>query len=116
LAAIIAELKGWQVTYLGANLPSEEIAAAVKFTNATAVTVSISFNTDDHVVQKELRRLRKLLGNDIALIVGGRAACYYEAVLNEVGVIKIKSYEHFREYLDQLENEKSNAPLLETSL
>ncbi|MGR8942439.1 MAG: MerR family transcriptional regulator, partial [Gammaproteobacteria bacterium] len=57
LAAIIAELKGWQVTYLGANLPAEEIAAAVKFTNATAVTISISFNTDDHVVQKEIRRL-----------------------------------------------------------
>jgi DNA-binding transcriptional MerR regulator len=54
LAAIMAELKGWQVTYLGANLPAEEIAAGVKYTNAHAVTISLSFTADDHVVPKEL--------------------------------------------------------------
>ena len=30
LAAIMAELKGWQVTYLGTNLPAEEIAAGAR--------------------------------------------------------------------------------------
>jgi DNA-binding transcriptional MerR regulator/methylmalonyl-CoA mutase cobalamin-binding subunit len=102
LAAIMAELKGWQVTYLGANLPAEEIAAAVKYTNARAVTISLSFSTDDHVVPKELRRLKKLIGNDVALIVGGRAAADYKAVLDEVGVLNIQSYEHFRQILDRL--------------
>jgi len=116
LAAIIAELKGWQVTYLGPNLPAEEIAAAVKFTDAAAVTISISFSTDDHVVQKELRRLRKLLGYEIALIVGGRAAPYYETVLNEVGVVKIESLAHFRRYLDGLENQKDKIPAQETAV
>lgn len=116
LAAIIAELKGWQVTYLGANLPAEEIAAAVKFTNATAVTISVSFSTDDHVVQKELRKLRRLLGNRIALIVGGRAAPHYEAVLTEVGVVKIQSLAHFRRYLDELANQEDKIPVHETAL
>jgi MerR family transcriptional regulator, light-induced transcriptional regulator len=102
LAAIMAELSGWQVTYLGANLPAEEIAAGVKFTNACALTISISFATDDHVVPKELRRLKKLIGNKVALIVGGRAAGHYQAVLNEIGVVNIQSYEHFRLILDQL--------------
>jgi DNA-binding transcriptional MerR regulator/methylmalonyl-CoA mutase cobalamin-binding subunit len=102
LAAIIAELKGWQVTYLGANLPSEEIAAAVKFTNARAVTISISFCTDDHVVPKEIRRLKKLIGNDVALIVGGRAASHFKPVLDEVGVLNIHGYGHFRQLLDEL--------------
>lgn len=102
LAAIIAELKGWQVTYLGANLPSEEIAAAVKYTNARAVTISISFCTDDHVVPKEIRRLKKLIGNDVALIVGGRAAGHFKPVLDEVGVLNIQGYGHFRELLDEL--------------
>lgn len=102
LAAIIAELKGWQVTYLGANLPAEEIAAAAKFTSALVVTLSISFNTNDHVVQKELRRLRKLLGTKVAMIVGGRSAGFYESLLDELGVVKIKSHEHFRQYLDQI--------------
>lgn len=102
LAAIIAELKGWQVTYLGANLPSEEIAAAVKYTNARAVTISISFCTDDHVVPKEIRRLKKLIGNDVALIVGGRAASHFKPVLDEVGVLNIHGYGHFRQLLDEL--------------
>jgi MerR family transcriptional regulator, light-induced transcriptional regulator len=107
LAGIIAELKGWKVTYLGANLPAEEIAAAVKFTNARAVTLSISYRTDDVLIAKELRRLRKLIGNDVALVVGGRAAGHYEAVLDQVGVLEIKSYDHFKEILEDLSTQQS---------
>lgn len=107
LAAIMAELSGWQVTYLGANLPAEEIAAGVKYTNACALTISISFATDDHIVPKELRRLKKLIGNKVALIAGGRAAGHFEAVLNEIGVVNIQSYEHFRQILDQLAAENA---------
>jgi len=107
LAGIIAELKGWKVTYLGANLPAEEIAAAVRFTNAEAVTISISFKSDDLLIAKELRRLRKLIGNDVALIVGGRAAGHYEAILDQVGVLKIKSYDHFKEILEELSRQNS---------
>ncbi len=102
LASIMAELKGWKVTYLGANLPAEEIAAAVKFTRARAVTLSISFSTDDHIVAKELRRLKKLIGSQVALIVGGRSAAHYQAVLDEVGVLHVKNYDHFRYLLEQL--------------
>jgi DNA-binding transcriptional MerR regulator/methylmalonyl-CoA mutase cobalamin-binding subunit len=102
LAAIIAELKGWQVTYLGANLPAEEIAAAVHFTQARAVTLSISFNNDDLTIPKEIRRLRSLLGENVALIVGGRAAAHYIAVMEEVGVLNIQNYAHFRTILDGL--------------
>jgi DNA-binding transcriptional MerR regulator/methylmalonyl-CoA mutase cobalamin-binding subunit len=102
LAAIMAELCGWQVTYLGANLPAEEIAAAVKYTNACALTLSISFASDDHIVAKELRRLKKLIGNKVSLIVGGRAAGHFDAILNEVDVVNIQNYAHFKEVLAQL--------------
>jgi DNA-binding transcriptional MerR regulator/methylmalonyl-CoA mutase cobalamin-binding subunit len=105
LAAIMAELSGWQVTYLGANLPAEEIAAGVKYTHACALTLSLSFATDDHVVAKELRRLKKLMGNNVAIIVGGRAAGHFQAVLNEVGVLNIQGYAHFRQILNQLATE-----------
>ena len=108
LAAIMAELSGWQVTYLGANLPAEEIAAGVKYTNACALTISLSFATDDHIVPKELRRLKKLVGNKVAIIVGGRAACHFQAVLNEIGVVNIQSYEHYRQVLDQLAANKDS--------
>ena len=102
LAGIIAEFKGWQVTFLGANLPAEEIAAAAKFTNAKAVTLSISYKNDDLTVSKELRRLRKLVGNDFPLIVGGREAGHYEKLLDEIGVLKIRDYDHFRKILEEL--------------
>lgn len=102
LAAIIAELNGWQVTYLGANLPAEEIAAAVRFTHAKVVTISISFHNDDLVIPKEMRRLRRLIGQQVAVIVGGRSAGYYEAVLDEINVLKIQNYEHFRVILEDL--------------
>ena len=105
LAAIMAELCGWQVTHLGANLPAEEIAAAVKYTNACALTLSISFATEDNVVAKEIRRIKKLIGNDVTLIVGGRAASHFQGVLNEVGVPNIQGYAHFRELLNQLATE-----------
>ena len=108
LAAIIAELKGWRVTYLGPNLPAEEIAAAVKFTNAKAVALSISFNSGDSVVSREIRKLRKLLGPDIAMVIGGKAACHYQAVMSEVGVLNIQGYDHFRQILDQLAGRTSN--------
>ena len=108
LAAIMAELSDWQVTYLGTNLPAEEIAAAIKYTNARAVTLSISFAANDHVVAKELRRLRKLIGPDIAIIVGGRAAEYYQDILNEVGVVNIQSYAHFRQILAELALKQEN--------
>lgn len=113
LAGIIAEFKGWRVIYLGANLPAEEIAAAVKYTNASAVTVSISYKTDDLIISKELRRLRKLIGNQISLIVGGREAAHYEKLLNEIGVLKIKDYEHFRQTLEQLKHEANPATISE---
>jgi len=102
LAAIMAEFSGWQVTYLGADLPAEEIAIAVKYVDAQALTLSLSFASDDHLVHKELRRLKKLIGNDVALIVGGRAAYHFQGLLSEIGVLTIHSYQHFRDILKQL--------------
>ena len=102
LAAIMAEFSGWQVTYLGADFPAEEIAMAVKYVDARALTISLSFASDDHIVHKELRRLKKLIGNDVTLIVGGRAAGHFQGLLNEIGVLAIQNYQHFRDILKQL--------------
>ena len=108
LAAIMAEFSGWQVTYLGADLPADEIAMAVKYVDAQALTISLSFASDDHIVQKELRRLKKLIGNDVALIVGGRAAGHFQGLLSEIGVLTIHSYQHFREILKELAQSHNN--------
>jgi hypothetical protein len=59
------------------------------------------------LIAKELRRLRKLIGNGVALIVGGRAARHYEAILDQVGALKIKNYGHFKEILEDLDDQSS---------
>jgi DNA-binding transcriptional MerR regulator/methylmalonyl-CoA mutase cobalamin-binding subunit len=107
LATIIAEFKGWHVIYLGANLPAEEIAAAAKYTCARAVVINISFRTDDHVINREIRRLNKLIGKDVALIAGGRATADYQAVLDEVGALRVQNHDHFKLILDGLRAQTS---------
>lgn len=110
LTTIIAEFKGWHVTYLGADLPAEEIAAAAKYIRARAVVISISFKTDDHVILREIRRLNKLVGRDVALIAGGRASACYQAVLDEVGAFSVQNYDHFKLILDGLSAKTAYSP------
>jgi MerR family transcriptional regulator, light-induced transcriptional regulator len=102
IAALLAEFKGWHITYLGPNLPAEEIAFAVKSSNANAVAISITVSTEDHIIPKEIRRLKKLIGREVALIVGGSAAVEYKAVLEEVGALRSDSCDDFKQMLDDL--------------
>jgi DNA-binding transcriptional MerR regulator/methylmalonyl-CoA mutase cobalamin-binding subunit len=85
LAAATAAGEGWQVTYLGPDLPPEEIAAAARQTQARAVALGITYPPDDPLLGDDLRRLRRLLDPETALVVGGRACTAYTPVLEEVG-------------------------------
>lgn len=102
IAALIAEFKGWHITYLGPNLPAEEIAFAVKSSHADAVAISITVSTDDHVVTKELRRLNKLIGRDVMLIVGGGAVEDYAVLIKEMGAVKVEHCDQLKGILDNL--------------
>lgn len=102
IAAATAASEGWQVTYLGADLPAEEIAAAVVQKGARAVALSIVYPPDDHLLADELRRLRRLLPRTVELIVGGRSAHSYAAVLDEVEARRVESLRELREELDLL--------------
>jgi methanogenic corrinoid protein MtbC1 len=74
LAAATARAEGWQVVYLGPNLPPDELAAAARASGARAVGLSITVAGDPGTLDAELRTLRRMLPQDVALIVGGRAA------------------------------------------
>jgi hypothetical protein len=60
MAASMASSQGWKVTYLGPNLPAEEIVAAAGRRGARAVALSVVFPADDARLYDELRRLRRL--------------------------------------------------------
>jgi len=86
MACAVAEEMGWDVVYLGAALPAEEIAAAVKQIGAKAVALSLCYRETDSRVLEELSRLRHLLDDDIPVFVGGKAAGGMRERLGENGI------------------------------
>lgn len=89
IAAAAAAAEGWSVTWLGANLPAEDIAEAARKLRVRAVGLSLVHPAGDVSVTEELRRLRSLLPRSIALIAGGVASGGYAAVLGEIGAQRI---------------------------
>jgi methanogenic corrinoid protein MtbC1 len=73
LVAAGASLEGWQVTYLGSDLPIGEIAAAAVETDARAVALSMGYVTDRQYTLQQLRALRAQLPADVGLLLGGAA-------------------------------------------
>jgi DNA-binding transcriptional MerR regulator/methylmalonyl-CoA mutase cobalamin-binding subunit len=102
LAAATAACEGWQVTYLGPDLPPEEIAAAARQKGARAVALSITYPPDDPVLVDDLRRLRRLLGPHTLLIAGGRACAAYSTVLQEIGARRLEDLAGLRRELHGL--------------
>lgn len=99
LAAGTAASKGWQVTYLGPNLPAAEVAAAVLAVRAKALALSVIYPADDVQLPAELRRLRQLLP-ELPVVVGGRAAPRYAAELTAAGMTWISDLGAFPRWLD----------------
>jgi MerR family transcriptional regulator, light-induced transcriptional regulator len=97
-----AAAQGWRVTYLGPNLPADDIAAAATQTRASVVALSIVYPGDDPNVGHELRKLRRALGEDVTLLVGGRAAGNYQRVIEEVSAIRVNDIPQLRLELDAL--------------
>jgi methanogenic corrinoid protein MtbC1 len=96
MAATVAEEAGWNVYYLGPNLPAEEIAAAVRQLNAKAVALSLIYkDTEAHVVD-EMKRLRRLIDSSIPVFVGGRAAASIRGRLDEAGIKSPGDLQEFR--------------------
>jgi len=102
VVAAAAAAEGWRVTYLGADLPAEDIAEAAARTRARAAALSVVFPAGDAALGDELRRLRAALPKDVTLVVGGAAASAYSEVLNEIGAERLNDLEDFRAQLRTL--------------
>ena len=102
LAAATAAARGWRISYLGADLPGEEIAAAARRTGARAVILSLVYPPADASLAGELRALRAGLPAGTALLVGGQAAPGYADALEEAGARVLGGYDELREELDAL--------------
>lgn len=86
LVAASARDLGWKVTYLGPNLPVEEIAACAITRQAKAVALSLVYPEKCPAITEKVRYLRQLLPEKTALIVGGRAANGYKEHLADLPI------------------------------
>ena len=69
---------------MGPDLPAEDLADAVRSRGARAVLLSLVFPHGDPATGAELRELRRLVGSELPIIVGGQATRSYLAELVEV--------------------------------
>jgi DNA-binding transcriptional MerR regulator len=85
LAATVAALEGWRVTYLGADLPARDIGRVALDAQAAAVAVSITASDPD--TPGEIATLREAVGPDLPILVGGRQAAALHGSAQRVTVL-----------------------------
>lgn len=85
LVGAIAATEGWNVVYLGTDLPATDIAAAAIMADVAIVALSIVFVHDRQRLMDEMRSLRTLMPESMNLVVGGSGAAILERELSAMG-------------------------------
>jgi methanogenic corrinoid protein MtbC1 len=83
--AATAAASGWQVVYLGADLPVRDIANAAADTRADVVALSMVYIEDTAARLEDMRHLRQVLPG-VRIVVGGEGAAAIESELTAIGV------------------------------
>jgi methanogenic corrinoid protein MtbC1 len=107
IAAVTATSEGWRTTYLGPNLPAEEITSGAMKTQARVIALSIVYPADDPRLVGELERLSRYVSDHVVLIVGGRAAEAYRSTLEAIGALILHDMVSFRGKLESLKSGES---------
>lgn len=101
LAAATAAAAGWRVSYLGGDLPGEEIGRAARSVDARAVGVSVVYPREEGFLE-ELRALRAAAPDDAVVLVGGAAAEERAEELAGDGLQLLSDYEELRRALEEI--------------
>jgi DNA-binding transcriptional MerR regulator/methylmalonyl-CoA mutase cobalamin-binding subunit len=102
LAAVTGASEGWNVHYLGPDMPAEEIAGAAYQCRAEAVILSIIYPPDDPLLTRELERLRALLSPNMIIIAGGMSSSAYRRTLEKKGFVILQYLQDLRKYLVEI--------------
>jgi methanogenic corrinoid protein MtbC1 len=102
MAAASAAAEGWNVTYLGADLPVADLMSAAGQIDARAVAISTVHLPEDADLPATLRTIRAGLSERVPLLVGGTAARKLEADAEAAGALVIESLPEFRTALRRL--------------
>jgi len=102
MAAVSAAAEGWNVTYLGPDLPVEELLDAIGQTRAEAMALSLVQPGDERGVLSVLREIQAGLPPRVALLVGGAGAQSFQAEIESAGVHLIDSLAEMRAALQRI--------------
>jgi MerR family transcriptional regulator, light-induced transcriptional regulator len=100
IAAATVATRGWNVVYLGANLPAEEMASAVRQLGARMLILSIVYPADDAALHRDLQKLAGMLPAGLTVAVGGRAASAYGSALKKMDAVVVKEIADLERLLD----------------
>ena len=115
IAGTTAAAQGWYVTYLGPNLPAEEIVRCAVQNRAKAIGLSIVYPIDDPHLANELRKLRRGIQEHVTLFVGGSGASAYDPVIRAIGAVGINDMPAFCAELEALRAQQNALETLEES-
>jgi DNA-binding transcriptional MerR regulator/methylmalonyl-CoA mutase cobalamin-binding subunit len=110
IAALYAMDFGWNSIFLGSNLPAEEISSAAKVNDVNAILLSLVYPEDDMRTGKQLRKLRKYVGDDIQILISGQSAIGYLKFIEETNSILIKRLDELPTKLKEIRTIKSDVP------
>lgn len=98
LVSVAAMLEGWSVTYLGTDLPVEDLVASAGLLRASAVAISVVGRDDPDQTLRSLIDLRKQLDPDLDILVGGRGSALLDDKRLPNGVFVIDGLEGLRRH------------------
>lgn len=99
MAATVACSEGWNAVYLGPDLPTADIADAVKSTGAAAIALSFIYPATPADVESHVGELRGLVGARVPIFVGGSATDGMGVRLERLGATQVSSMQQYREVL-----------------
>jgi DNA-binding transcriptional MerR regulator/methanogenic corrinoid protein MtbC1 len=91
MAAAAAASEGWRVTYLGADLPVDEIVAATVASRVQAVGLSVIIREKRSRTAALLRALEKGVPAGVTILVGGSGATELKASVGRSGILFLDS-------------------------
>jgi DNA-binding transcriptional MerR regulator/methylmalonyl-CoA mutase cobalamin-binding subunit len=74
IAALILAMADWQLVFLGANTPLDEVLTAVESESPEAVAISISLSFDSDRGRDFITQLKDRLPDDVELMCGGEGS------------------------------------------
>ncbi|WP_168210529.1 cobalamin B12-binding domain-containing protein [Persicimonas caeni] len=95
LAADLLELEGWNVAFLGTNIPSEDFLKAIEDERPDVVGLSLTMAPDLPTAVTLIRDIRKRFG-DLPIVLGGRAAAELREVAEDLDIEICDDLETFR--------------------